>query len=67
MSPVEPSRLVNSRQAAELLNISQRSLHRLDTEGRLPPAIRFGEGKTLRRWRRSDILAWIDNGGCPAA
>ena len=43
------------------LGISERTLWRMASAGKLPASIKIGK---LRRWRRSDVDAWI-HAGCP--
>ena len=59
---IEPELLCDS-DVGTLLGISRRSVHRLNSQGDLPSPIRL-PGLRAIRWRRSDLLAWID-GGCP--
>lgn len=54
--------LVSIRELAVLLCRSEVALHRDDAAGRLPRSIRLGGSK---RWRRSDIEAWVSL-GCPS-
>jgi excisionase family DNA binding protein len=56
-----PALLVSDRDAAAMLAISRAHLHRLRAAGKLPPAVRLGRAV---RWRRTEILAWIE-AGCP--
>lgn len=53
--------LIDSVRLAAMLSISTRTLYRLKKQGCLPSPIRLG-GST--RWRRRDVLRWIDR-GCP--
>jgi excisionase family DNA binding protein len=50
---------VNAKQAAKLLNISQRQLWRLNSTGRLPKPIRLGH---CVRWRKAELEAFIEAG-----
>jgi hypothetical protein len=50
--------LVDAREGAELVNISERAFHTLRAEGKLPPAVNvFGPKRP--RWRRDDLIAWV--------
>ncbi|MCA9012138.1 MAG: helix-turn-helix domain-containing protein [Planctomycetaceae bacterium] len=51
--------LLTARQVANLLNISTRTLWRLKSAGKIPPAIRVGNSV---RWRREDLNSWIEEG-----
>jgi excisionase family DNA binding protein len=53
--------LVNARELAKLLAVSERTLYRLKSTGELPPPIVLGGSV---RWRLSEIRQWIGN-GCP--
>jgi len=56
--------LLTSRQAAKLLAIGERTLWRWTRSGQAPAPIHIGIGpRAAVRFRRSDLLAWID-GGC---
>jgi predicted DNA-binding transcriptional regulator AlpA len=58
---VTPPLLLDIKALAVLLARSVPSLHRDDAAGRLPAAVRIGGSK---RWRHSDITAWVEM-GCP--
>lgn len=51
--------------AARLLGISTSAFYDLDSRGLVPTAVTLGDGKTLRRWRRSELIAWLA-AGAPA-
>jgi excisionase family DNA binding protein len=57
---VEPA-LLDVRAVARLLDCSWRHVYRLADAGKMPGPVRLG---TAVRWRRSDLVAWID-AGCP--
>ncbi len=46
---------------ARLLSVSKLTIWRMRSAGRIPAPIKLGH---LARWRRCEILAWID-AGCP--
>jgi predicted DNA-binding transcriptional regulator AlpA len=54
--------LLRAKQAAVMLGVSTATWYRLVSAGRTPQAVRLSQG--LVRWRRSDLLLWIDM-GCP--
>lgn len=54
-------KLLTTKQVAELLSISERTLWRLVSSGRLPKPIKLS-ARTVR-WKHSDILAFIEAGG----
>ncbi len=58
-----PETLLEIDEVADLLKCSDRHIRRLCTNGRMPAPIRVG---ALVRWRRDDILGWIEQ-GCPPA
>ena len=53
--------LIAATELAELLGISVRTVWRNESNGNLPAPVRLGG---LVRWRRSEIMHWIDE-GCP--
>ncbi len=48
--------LLNVRQVAAWLGVSQRSVWRLHDSGRMPRAVKLGSSV---RWRRADIAEWV--------
>lgn len=54
--------LVDTKVMAKLLNISTKTVYRMDQVQAIPPPVRIGENTV--RWRLAEILAWID-AGCP--
>jgi excisionase family DNA binding protein len=54
-------KLLNAEEVAEMLGVSERTLWRLLSAGKLPNPIRFGRST---RWKSEDIQGWIDK-GCP--
>jgi excisionase family DNA binding protein len=57
----EAALLATSEEVARLMHISERTLWRLLSAGKVPEPLRFGRNT---RWRRSEIMTWIEN-GCP--
>lgn len=53
--------LLPATEVARILAISQRTLWRLESAGRLPRAVRIGGSV---RWRQDELYAWIE-AGCP--
>jgi len=58
---IDESLLVDARKLGQLLNLSLRTIRRLDTSGRLPRPIRLGG---VVRWRVSEIRDWVAQ-NCP--
>ena len=54
--------LINAEQVANILNISERTLWRLVSGGKVPQPVRIGRSA---RWRVQDIYDWIES-GCPS-
>ena len=54
--------LLRVGEVAQLLGISERSVWRMQSAGKLPAAIRLAGSI---RWRRAEIEAWV-SAGCPA-
>jgi len=61
--PVAAPSLITVDEVAAMLQVSQRTVYRFSDIGRIPRPIKLGGSV---RWRRSDILAWIEE-GCPSA
>lgn len=57
------SPLMDVKEAARMLRISESMFYKMNKKGKTPPAVMVGK---LRRWRKKDLLKWIDD-GCPAA
>lgn len=58
-----PSLLIDAKTLArEYLSVSLATVWRWKESGRLPPAISLS--RQVVRWRREDVLRWID-AGCP--
>ena len=55
------SELITAVQFAQLLSVSERTLYRLKSTGKLPDPIVLGG---LVRWRLTEVHRWIDQ-GCP--
>ena len=53
--------LVSAPELAKLLQVSTRTLWRLQSAGQIPPPVRLG-GST--RWRLDEVRRWIER-GCP--
>ena len=60
-APWDANLMVSKRQAAELLQISTRTIDNLRSEGHMPQPIRIGRAV---RWNRAELVAWVD-AGCP--
>lgn len=48
--------LIGSKEFAELLGVSMRTLDNMEKRGELPNGLRVGH---LRRWRVEDVEKWI--------
>jgi excisionase family DNA binding protein len=59
----EPPLLVTSEEVARLMQISERTLWRLLSAGKVPEPVRIGRST---RWRLNDVRRWIEE-GCPGA
>jgi len=57
-----PSFLIDAKILAQLLSVSEATIWRWDSGGRLPQAVKPSPG--VKRWRREEIREWIDV-GCP--
>lgn len=54
--------LITVAELAEVLNTSPRTIHRLNSAGKIPRPVMLGNRP---RWRHSEIMAWIDAGMPP--
>jgi len=54
-------RAIDAKEVARLLSLSERTVRRLDQEGKLPRPVRIGGSV---RWRLEEIQAWLHS-GCP--
>ncbi len=59
--PGDQGLLIDSRQAAKLLNVSPRTLWRMHNDGEMPQPIRIGRAV---RWSLEALKKWIAD-GCP--
>ena len=55
--------MMSADEIATCLGISSRTVWRLKAKGDLPKALKIGRAV---RWKKSDILEWIEQ-GCPAS
>jgi len=55
--------LLTTKEAARLCGCGERSLWRWTRSGRAPAPVRIG-GSAAVRYRRAELLAWIE-AGCP--
>lgn len=53
--------LIDTKQAAKLLNLGERTIWRMYSTGRMPRPIRIGQ---CVRWSYEELRAWVD-AGCP--
>ena len=53
--------LFDVRDVGVLLNTSESTVRRLADAGKLPRPVKLGQ---LVRWRRAELLAWLEE-GCP--
>lgn len=59
--PEDRGLLINSREAAKLLQVSERTLWKMQNCGDSPEPIRIGRGV---RWSLEELRAWV-RAGCP--
>ena len=62
MSTLTKPQLLNAKEFAAMLHVSQRHLWRLKAAGKLPKPVKVGE---CVRWLLADIETWLDL-GCPS-
>jgi excisionase family DNA binding protein len=58
--PEDKGLLIDTRQAAKLLRVSERTLLNMGKRGELPPPIRIGRAV---RWSLAALQKWVDAGG----
>jgi excisionase family DNA binding protein len=51
--------LIDSKQAAKLLKVSERTLWRMHHDGEMPPPIRIGRAV---RWSLETLRKWVEEG-----
>jgi excisionase family DNA binding protein len=51
--------LLTDREAAALCGLGRSTWHSLQAAGKVPPGLKIGRS---RRWRRAELLAWIEAG-----
>lgn len=56
------SECISVNELAAMLQVSRSHIYKLRQGGRLPLPLKIG---AATRWRRSDIVAWL-NAGCPS-
>jgi excisionase family DNA binding protein len=61
--PEDKGLLINSREAAKLLKVSERTLWRMWNHGEMPRPIHIGHAV---RWSYEGLKAWV-SAGCPRA
>ena len=61
--PEDEALLMDTREVAKLLKVSDRTVFSMHTNGEMPKAVRIGRAV---RWGRAEIKAWVDD-GCPPA
>jgi excisionase family DNA binding protein len=59
--PEDEKLLIDTRETAKLLNVSEKTVFNMKTKGRMPAPICIGRAV---RWRRRELEAWI-NASCP--
>jgi predicted DNA-binding transcriptional regulator AlpA len=62
MSTLTKPQLLNAKEIAAMLHVSERHLWRLKAAGKVPKPVKVGE---CVRWLLRDIEAWLEM-GCPS-
>lgn len=55
--------LINAEELGRMMGVSERTLWRLLSGGKLPQPVRIGRNT---RWRLAEVTEWIER-GCPVA
>jgi excisionase family DNA binding protein len=63
MSTDTTPRLITAEELAKLMQVSERTLWRLLSGGKLPQPVRIGRNT---RWRLAEVTEWIER-GCSSA
>lgn len=58
---IDAFKLLTAKGAAELISVSKRTWHRLNSAGKVPAPVRIG---SIVRWNLDELAAWIQM-GCP--
>jgi predicted DNA-binding transcriptional regulator AlpA len=53
--------LINAEELARMMDVSERTLWRLLSGGKVPQPVRIGRNT---RWRLAEVVEWIER-GCP--
>ena len=53
--------LINAEELARMMDVSERTLWRLLSGGKVPQPVRIGRNT---RWRLAEVMEWIER-GCP--
>lgn len=61
METVTTPQLITAEELAKLMQVSERTLWRLLSGGKLPKPVRIGRST---RWRLAEVNDWIER-GCP--
>jgi predicted DNA-binding transcriptional regulator AlpA len=64
LDPERLRELLSADEAAAMAGVARRTWWRYVSSGRAPQPIRVGGPNGPPRWRRADLLAWIE-AGCP--
>jgi predicted DNA-binding transcriptional regulator AlpA len=59
--PEDKGLLIDTNQAAKLLNVCPRTIFRMERSGEMPKAFRLGKAV---RWSMKELTHWV-NSGCP--
>jgi predicted DNA-binding transcriptional regulator AlpA len=60
--PEDAGLLIDGKTLAKLLNVSYRTIYRLQSLKSMPESVKIGN---MVRWRLAEIIEWVDN-GCPS-
>jgi predicted DNA-binding transcriptional regulator AlpA len=61
---IEPE-LITGKAAAKLAGISYATLFNLKARGDFPVGVKAGVGSRKVKWRRKDVLRWVENRKAP--
>lgn len=59
--PVAQGELLTAQEAADLAGISRQTLFVLRAKDDFPAGVKSGVGSRKKKWRRKDVLRWVEN------
>lgn len=54
--------MLNTKDVCDILRIDRTTLHNMEIRGRFPKPLRLGGANSAKRWRLTDVEAFINDG-----